>query len=82
MNLLLLLGKLKEDEQSIVNNLKFLTKYKYDSPNISDMVINLLEKNSLFKDSFDVYHVCLVTIIIVMNWLLLIGVLNDLGIFL
>ena len=50
--------KLKEDEQSIVNNLKFLSKYKYDSPNISDMVINLLEKNSLFKDSFDVYHVC------------------------
>jgi len=50
--------KLKEDEQSIVNNLKFLSKYKYDSSNISDMVINLLEKNSLFKDSFDVYHVC------------------------
>lgn len=50
--------KLKENEQSIVQNLKFLLKYRYDSPNISDTVINLLEKKSIFRDSFDVYHVC------------------------
>ena len=50
--------KLKEKEKSIVDNLQFLSKYKYDSPNISDTVINLLEKKSVFKDSFDVYHIC------------------------
>jgi hypothetical protein len=33
--------KLKEEEKSIVDNLKFLSKYKYDSPNISDMVIHV-----------------------------------------
>ena len=49
--------KLKENEHSILDNLQFLSKYRYDSPNISDRVINILEKKSLFKDSFDVYHV-------------------------
>jgi len=50
--------KLKDNEQSIIDNLEFLSKYKYDSPNISDQVVNLLAKKSIFRDSFDVYHVC------------------------
>ena len=49
---------LKENKKSIVENLQFLSKYKYHSPDISDTVINLLEKKSVFKDSFDVYHIC------------------------
>jgi predicted nucleic acid-binding protein len=50
--------KLKENEKSILDTLQFLSKYKYNSPDISDKVIDLLEKKSVFKDSFDVYHVC------------------------
>lgn len=50
--------KLKENENSIIENLQFLSKYKYNSPDISDTVINILEKKSVFKDSFDVYHIC------------------------
>ena len=38
--------------------LEFLSKYKYSSPDISSKVIEILEKKSLFKDSFDVYHLC------------------------
>ena len=50
--------KLKEDEKDIIENLEFLSKYKYNSPDISSKVIEILEKKSLFKDSFDVYHLC------------------------
>ncbi len=50
--------KLKEEEKNIIENLRFLSKYKYPSPDISDTIINLLEKKSVFKDSFDVYHIC------------------------
>jgi predicted nucleic acid-binding protein len=49
--------KLKESDETIKLNLEFLSKYVRNG-NIQEDVVDLMQKTSSYKDSFDVYHIC------------------------
>jgi predicted nucleic acid-binding protein len=49
--------KLKESDETIKLNLEFLSKYVKNG-DIRVDVIDLMDKTSSYKDSFDVYHIC------------------------
>ncbi len=50
-------AKLKESQETIKLNLEFLSKYVKNA-DIQDDVLNLIQKTSSYKHSFDAYHVC------------------------
>jgi predicted nucleic acid-binding protein len=49
--------KLKESDETIKLNLEFLSKYTKNA-DIQDDVIDLMQKTSSYKHSFDAYHIC------------------------
>ena len=49
--------KLKEDEDIIIQNLKFLSQYvKDNNQNTTKRVIEIMEETKLFSSSFDIFH--------------------------
>ena len=49
--------KLKEDENIIEENLKYLSQYvKYNSQNTSKRIVEIIEETKLFSSSFDIFH--------------------------
>jgi len=49
--------KLKENENNIEQNLKYLSQFvKGDNQNISKRIVEIIEKIKLFSSSFDIFH--------------------------
>jgi predicted nucleic acid-binding protein len=49
--------RLKESDETIKLNLEFLSTY-VKAGDIRECVVELMQKTSSYKDSFDAYHIC------------------------